>query len=101
MSKSEILSQVFCDVWQQDTRLDVIPFFKSLRGFKYKNGYKFVHYIYQICETRLMDEIYKSLALNKIDFLPMHDSLIFKLSDYGVVTDMVSEITKVEFKIEY
>lgn len=101
LSKEEILQQVFCDVWQQDKRLDIIPFFSTLRTFKYNHGYKMVHTIYQILETKLMNDIYTSLALNKIDFLPMHDSLIFKECDYSKVTEMVKSVTKVEFKIEY
>jgi hypothetical protein len=101
LNKGELLKQVFCHQAQQDVRLDTIPFFSSLRDFKRQNGYKFVHYVYQLCETKLMTEIYQMLRMNEVDFLPMHDSVIFKQSDRLKVEDIIQQCTTIEFKLEY
>lgn len=101
LDKEELLKQVFCHQSQQVKELDIVPFFSSLRDFKIKYGYKFVHYVYQLCETKLMTEIYQLLRMNSIDFLPMHDSVIFKVKDTDRVLDIVNQITRIEFKLEY
>jgi len=101
LTKEELLKQVFCHQSQQTKSLDTIPFFSSLRDFKINNGYKMVHYIYQLCETKLMTDIYQMLRMNKIDFLPMHDSVIFKKSDLGRVLEIVDMTTDIQFKVEY
>lgn len=100
ITKCELIKQIFCNPYLQDVRLDKWPFFKSLKSFKYDNGHKMVYYLYQKCETTLMNNIYETLTLNKISYLPLHDCVIIKETDYGVMSDIIREITNVKFKIE-
>ena len=101
LSKKEVLKQVFNHPAQQNVLLDEIPFFSSIKRFKYKYGYKFAYKIYQECEIHIMNDIYQYLSTMEIDFLPMHDSVIFKQSDKERVLDLISSITTIEFKLEY
>ena len=101
LDKEELLKQVFCHQRQQLRDMDISNFWYSLRTFKEKYGYKMVHYIYQLCETKLMTDIYQMLRMNSIEFLPMHDSVIFKESDLDRVLQIVDMTTDIQFKVEY
>jgi hypothetical protein len=48
-----------------------------------------------------MTDIYQMLRMNSIEFLPMHDSVIFKESDLDRVLQIVDMTTDIQFKVEY
>ena len=101
LDKEGILKSIFCHPKQQPKELDIYPFFSSVKNFKYNNGYKFIHYVYQWLETRTMNSIYELLCMNGIDVLPMHDSIIIKEEDTERVMEFIKMVTSLTFKKEY
>lgn len=97
----ELWSKVlFGDWYCIDTRLtSQYPlFFNNVKKFKNKFGYKEMSRFFFHLEWVEMSDIMMNLAINKIDFLPIHDCLIVKVSDCELVSNLF-ENKNLKFKI--
>lgn len=75
-------------------------FFFNLSVLKKKFGYLEASNLYFKLEKNVMGELMETLMLNRIDFLPVHDCLIVKESDYGFVRE-VFESNNLKYSLEY
>ena len=75
-------------------------FFHNLYKYKKEHGYKAISQLYFKLENLVMEEIMLNLALNNINFLPIHDCLIIEEKNYSFVSSLFSGL-KLKYKIEY
>lgn len=91
---------IFGEWFSTDKRLiEQYPeFFNILRRYKRKNGYSQLSSLYFKLEYDIMSEIMSISALNKKDYLPLHDCLIVKEEDVSYISKLFIE-KKLKFKI--
>ena len=75
-------------------------FFFNLDCFKKELGYKAVSELYFQIEKDIMSNIMTELAINNINFLPIHDCLIVEEKNYEVVSNSFKR-NNLKYKIEY
>jgi hypothetical protein len=98
--KKDVIKQIFMHPSQMSADYLNIEFFKSVQKFKYDNGYKTIYKIYSFLERKLMIDIYNSMIMNNIKFLPMHDAIIVKSTDKEKVNSIIKDTTSIIFTIE-
>jgi len=86
--KKDFIKNIFGKQTKPKYYREYKSFFSKIFNIRSRHGYKMVYQLYQSLELDLMSEIYKTMILNKKDFLPMHDCIIVKNSDVKFVEEL-------------